>query len=203
MKIIFGGHWGSAPEGWTALTERQQDITHRLAYDDASVDAIFTEHVIEHIPMWAGIGFMHEALRVLKPGGIFRVVAPMVETLSAFKQDHLGVMYAQQTLPPYYQAEAQALQKLGLSLEVDPHPFLMDSLLKKHGHQFCWSQKLMVAVLLKVGFQDARPASPGVSAYDKSSCLERTIRGIHAENAVREFGEFVYDPESGVVEARK
>jgi SAM-dependent methyltransferase len=203
MRLILGGHWEKAPAGWTALNERDQDITQRLKFQDSSVDVIFTEHVVEHIPFVLAIGFFKESLRVLKPGGILRTVAPMVDALAKFEYGEFGRRYANESLVQYFPSEVAALGKIGLTIQADPHPFLVDSLVRKHGHQFCWSTRLMVEVLKKVGFSDARPASPGVSAFDAGSCQERTIRGTHGDNLIKEFGPVTYDPESGVVEAIK
>jgi SAM-dependent methyltransferase len=206
MKLILGGHWNKGPEGWTPLTERDQDITSRLRWADNSIDVIFTEHVVEHINFFQAIGFMRESLRVLKPGGIFRCVAPMVDIFTnPFKwSPEVLKRYTQEQMAPYYKAEIDALSGLGLTLATDIRPWLVDFLVRKHGHQFCWTSELMRDVLLKLGFSAAEVASPGKSFFDQATCIERTIRGIHGENAQREFGtDFVFDPESGVVEARK
>ncbi len=205
MKLILGGHWTAAPAGWTAMTEKEQDITHRLRFGDGTVDAIFTEHVVEHIPFYAAIAFMRESLRVLKKGGVFRCVAPMTHV---FTDPHAPPAYmeryAREQMPPYYKNEISELAKLGLSLEADLEPWLIDFLVRKHGHQFCWSGILMARVLRQIGFSATHVASPGVSAFDQSTCIERRIRGTHAENLERDFGkDIIFDPESGVVEAVK
>lgn len=206
MKLILGGHWNKGPEGWTALTERDQDITRRLKWADNSVEAIFTEHVIEHINFFQAIGFFREAKRVLKPGGILRIVAPMVDVFTNPFKWTLDLLkrYSWEQMAPYYKAEIDVLSGLGLSLVTDIRPWLVDFLVRKHGHQFCWSTDLLHEVLLRLGFEAAEVASPGKSFFDETTCIERTIRGIHAENAIKEFGpDFKFDPESGVVEARK
>ena len=37
---------------------------------------VFSEHVLEHLPFEAGLGLLREAHRVLRPGGIVRIVVP-------------------------------------------------------------------------------------------------------------------------------
>jgi len=205
MKVILGGHWDKAPEGWTALTEKQQDITQRLNFQDGSVDAIFTEHVIEHIPFIPAIGFMREAFRVLRPGGILRTVAPMTHVFSNpdWHPEWLA-RYTFEQMRPYYEGEIAELRKMGLSLDTDMRPFLVDFLVRKHGHQFCWSGGLMASVLKGIGFSNIHVSRPGLSVYDASTCLERKIRGTNAERFAKDFGDEAYfDPESGVVEAVK
>jgi SAM-dependent methyltransferase len=168
------------------------------------VDVIFTEHVIEHVSFFSGLSFIQEAFRILKPGGIFRVVAPMVETLISFQNDEIGKRFANEQLKPYFIVEDTSLKKLGFSgIDFDPHPFLLDSLMKKHGHQFIWSAGLMEEVLKKIGFNEVYIVSPGVSFIDPTTALERTIRGTNAEKLIADYGPIVYDPESGVVEARR
>lgn len=204
MKLIMGGHWDKAPQGWTALTEKQQDITRKLNFKDGAVDAIFTEHVVEHISMISAVGFMRESLRVLRPGGIFRCVAPMTHVFTD-PQWHPEWMarYTFEQMRPYYEKEIAELQKIGLGLETDWKPFLVDFLVRKHGHQFCWSGGLMASVLKGVGFSDVHVSRPGLSVYDPSTCLERTIRGTNAERFSEDFPGHWFDPESGVVEAVK
>ena len=205
MRLILGGHWGAAPAGWTAMSEKEQNITQRLRFNDGTVDTIFTEHVIEHITFLGAVGFMRESLRVLKTGGVFRCVAPMTHVFARPDARVLFMKrYASEQMSPYYKPEIAELSKLGLDLDTYVEPWIIDFLVRKHGHQFCWSGLLMAKVLQKVGFSATHVASPGESVFDQSSCIERRIRGTHAENLERDFGAgIVFDPESGVVEAMK
>jgi predicted SAM-dependent methyltransferase len=52
------------------------DLSRTLPFDEGSVDAVFHEHVIEHLPASAGYKLLKECHRVLRPGGVLRVVAP-------------------------------------------------------------------------------------------------------------------------------
>lgn len=47
-----------------------------IPFQTASVDAIFHEHVFEHIEVRDGFAFAQECLRVLKPGGVLRIGVP-------------------------------------------------------------------------------------------------------------------------------
>jgi predicted SAM-dependent methyltransferase len=85
MRIEIGGGHLVQP-GWTNLDSRNGDGQwRRLAQDtpwpapDSSVDAIRASHVMEHIP--AGderIRVMNEAHRVLRPGGVFEIIVPLM-----------------------------------------------------------------------------------------------------------------------------
>jgi len=52
------------------------DLTKRFPWRSASVDAIYTSHTLEHFDRATGQGFLDECHRVLRPGGILRVVVP-------------------------------------------------------------------------------------------------------------------------------
>lgn len=52
------------------------DLTRPLPLPDASVDAIISQHFIEHIPRAAGECLIAECARVLRPGGWLRISTP-------------------------------------------------------------------------------------------------------------------------------
>ena len=84
-SIEIGGGTLVQP-GWTNLDSRNgHGEWARMAQDtpwptgDNTVDAIRASHVMEHIP--AGqerIDVMNEAHRVLKPGGVFEIIVPLM-----------------------------------------------------------------------------------------------------------------------------
>jgi len=57
------------------------DIRRPLPYPDASFDVTYSSHVLEHLTPAEGRTFLHEQFRVLKPGGVCRVVVPDLETI--------------------------------------------------------------------------------------------------------------------------
>jgi predicted SAM-dependent methyltransferase len=52
------------------------NLAKGVPFEDNSVDAIFHEHLLEHIPLRSGAILMDESFRVLKPGGILRIGVP-------------------------------------------------------------------------------------------------------------------------------
>jgi SAM-dependent methyltransferase len=69
-------------EGWinvdanmfTAKCDVWSDISAHLPFRDASVDAIYSHHVIEHLPNLPT--HFQEMFRILKPGGVIRLGGP-------------------------------------------------------------------------------------------------------------------------------
>ncbi len=58
------------------------DLGGRLPFDDCAFDAVYHSHLLEHLPKRKAPFFMQECFRVLKPGGILRVVVPDLEKIS-------------------------------------------------------------------------------------------------------------------------
>lgn len=52
------------------------DLSKRFPWADASADAVYSSHTLEHLSRVAGEHFMAECRRVLKPGGTLRIVVP-------------------------------------------------------------------------------------------------------------------------------
>ena len=52
------------------------DLRRRFPWRDGSVDYIYSSHSLEHLTREGGVHFMREAFRVLRDGGIVRVVVP-------------------------------------------------------------------------------------------------------------------------------
>lgn len=52
------------------------DFGRPFPFSDGSFDGIFSEHVFEHFTREDGIGVFRECHRILKPGGVLRVIVP-------------------------------------------------------------------------------------------------------------------------------
>ena len=59
------------------------DIRNPLPYNDNSVTMAYCSHGAEHINSHEGLRFFQEVHRILKPGGVFRVVVPTLEKITS------------------------------------------------------------------------------------------------------------------------
>ena len=66
------------------------DITKPLPFQDASVDFILIEHVLEHVTGPQAFRFMQEAHRVLCKDGILRICVPWLAYLT--KEERVGII---------------------------------------------------------------------------------------------------------------
>ena len=58
------------------------DATRPWPLPDGSVDFIYADNVIEHIPLRLGRDLFRHAFAALKPGGVFRLATPDVEAVA-------------------------------------------------------------------------------------------------------------------------
>jgi predicted SAM-dependent methyltransferase len=81
LKLHLGSGGVNKP-GWLNLdlvfarADAAWDLSTGIPFPTTSVDAIFHEHLLEHLDLRTGFAFTQECLRVLKPGGILRVAVP-------------------------------------------------------------------------------------------------------------------------------
>jgi predicted SAM-dependent methyltransferase len=59
-----------------ARADAYVNIMRPLPFPNASLDGIFCEEVIEHIPLDAGRALLRECKRILKPGATLRLATP-------------------------------------------------------------------------------------------------------------------------------
>lgn len=65
---------------WSEFREvRYHDLRKGIPFPQDSVDVVYHSHVLEHIDREHVDGFMAEIRRVLRPGGIHRIVVPDLE----------------------------------------------------------------------------------------------------------------------------
>ena len=64
------------------------DLAYGVPFKSNSVDVVFTSHFLEHLDKEKGINFLEEIFRVLKDGGLLRIIVPDLDT--AFRMYNEG-----------------------------------------------------------------------------------------------------------------
>jgi predicted SAM-dependent methyltransferase len=163
-------HLGCGPhpfEGWANLDLGggpdvvPYDLTGRLPFRDASVDRVFTEHFIEHVPRRRGDRVLSECARILKPGGVLRVSTPdlrrLVEAYLAGDTDE----WADQGWRP---SSPSRMLNEGLRL---------------WGHKFVYDEAELTMALRSAGFSAVVRVPWRESVHDDLRDLER--RSYHGD----------------------
>ncbi|XDD51545.1 methyltransferase domain-containing protein [Leptospira sp. WS92.C1] len=59
----------------------QHDLSKGIPLVDSSANVVYHSHILEHFSKEAGAAFLRDCFRILKPGGILRVVVPDLEMI--------------------------------------------------------------------------------------------------------------------------
>ena len=88
MKLVNLGCGNRYHKEWINLDFRSNseyvqtfNLNDPLPFEDNSVDVVYHSHVLEHFSKCKAKEFLKECYRVLKPGGIIRVVVPNLEDI--------------------------------------------------------------------------------------------------------------------------
>lgn len=122
------------------------DIGEPLPFADGSVDWVYAEHLIEHVSLSAGIGWLAEVRRILAPGGVLRLTTPDLaayvdgyRTGSQFFARHRGRMRAAGLGPPMPARRA----------------FMFNQLFYLYGHRWLYDMDELAHALAAAGFDPA------------------------------------------------
>lgn len=159
---------GERRERFESLSENVvvHDLRRGLPWPDASVDAVYSSHVLEHIDRDQAGGFLAESLRVLRPGGVIRVVVPDFERLAQDYLESLGALRSLERSPTQHeQSIADLVEQM---VRRDPSALkgrrpvarrverliLGDARRRGETHQWMYDGPTLVALLGEVGFKE-------------------------------------------------
>lgn len=151
------------------------DLSQGIPFPDSSVDVIFHSNMLEHLDREVAPKFLAEAFRVLKPGGIHRIVVPDFEQDCAKYLAHLAACAAD----PQAQAQhddyiARVLEQsvrreaAGTSLQAPlrrkiENMLLGDARRRGETHQWMYDRISLATTLKRLGYRDAVLASYNTS----------------------------------------
>jgi predicted SAM-dependent methyltransferase len=135
-------------DGWVNLdlfgarADIYWDLRRGIPYPDAAADAVFHEHLLEHLPYRTGFAFTLECLRVLKPGGVLRIAVPSASMgIDRYVHDDPALV---EQFPTRMMATA--------------------ALLSGYGHQAMYDAETLIGFCLAAGFSSAHERQFGDSA---------------------------------------
>jgi SAM-dependent methyltransferase len=155
---------------------RLGDVVKGLPVASASADRAYCSHVLEHLPLRDMRTALRETLRLLKPGGVFRLVLPDLERLCR--------EYVARAGDP---AAAMAFMEASYLGMESRRPGLRGRLVTFLGnsrHQWMWDEPSMSGELASAGFTQIRRASLGDSDDEAFAAVEAENRwnghlGLH------------------------
>ena len=89
MRLLNFGCGGTWHPDWTNLDASPlspdvvaHDLRRPFPFADATYDAVYGSHVLEHFEPAAGEKLLRDCFRVLRPGGIIRIAVPDLESIA-------------------------------------------------------------------------------------------------------------------------
>jgi len=179
------------------------DLRRGIPFDDASVDVVYHSHLLEHIDRSAAPQFLREIRRVLKPGGIHRIVVPDMEKLCRRYLEHLVQcmeegrergehdVYIAKIIQQMVQRGAFGTSQQRPLRRAIENILLGDARRRGETHQWMYDRVNLHHLLESVGFSEIRIVDYSTSAIPdwNSIGLDRNEHGIE------------YKPESLYTEA--
>lgn len=80
--LLHIGCGGEHKDGWVNIdlagdpVDLAWNLAHPLPFPDGCAQGVFSEHLLEHLPIEAGLALLTECRRVLAPGGVIRTGVP-------------------------------------------------------------------------------------------------------------------------------
>jgi SAM-dependent methyltransferase len=149
LHAVIPKSWGILPNvNWPANV-KWMDITKRFCFADNSVDVIYTSHTIEHLTYDEAAFVFKECFRVLKMGGLIRVIVP---DLSVMVNSYIN----NRTQAPHLAAKKLLDDTFYFEIPI-PKGFLQllkFHFRKKNNHYFLYDHEGLAHQLALAGFID-------------------------------------------------
>lgn len=174
-RINVGCGTHREPGWWNIDADPRADIQHAvefgspLPFESGSLDVVFSEHFIEHVPLETGIWFIREAARALRPGGVWRSSTPDFDWIVG-----RGLAEWQKLASIYEDIGDFRRGAMQRSSEVVNWAF------RGHGHQYLWSLADFTAHLSANGFTDIRRMNHGESRLPGAAIETRTDEAFYS-----------------------
>jgi SAM-dependent methyltransferase len=163
------------------------DVVKGLPFADNSVDGIYASHVLEHLALTDFALALRHTFRVLKPGGIFRLIVPDLE---AHARKYLAMVDRDEP-----EANSWLMRAAHLGVEQRPRGLqaFARTLFGHSAHLWMWDEGSMSEALRRTGFTAVRRCK-----FNDSSDV-----AFHAAENEERFYDMVIDVEECAMEARK
>jgi predicted SAM-dependent methyltransferase len=159
------------------------DLRKGIPFPDASVDVVYHSHLLEHIDREVAPRFQLEVLRVLRPGGLQRIVVPDLEQLcrnlildlergdDGKRHDELIAELLEQSV----RREARGTSQKGPARRMIENIVLGDARKRGETHQWMYDASNLAALLEESNFTNI-----SVRSFDESQIPDWQKYGLDA-----------------------
>jgi predicted SAM-dependent methyltransferase len=161
-KLHIGSGWRLL-DGWLNTDLElipgvmRMDATQRLPFGDGTFQYVYTEHMIEHISYPQGAYMLRECHRVMRKGGVIRVITPNLAAIMGLYRGDLSAdhkkylsWFCQTFVPGGYPPNAVSA---------------INAMFRLWGHQFIYDEKTLTDSMLAAGFRSVNRCALGESSH--------------------------------------
>ncbi|MFX0199577.1 MAG: methyltransferase domain-containing protein [Candidatus Hodarchaeota archaeon] len=190
VKVNIGCGRTRIDETWLHGDIHRGDIyvnaMKRFPFEDDSVDVIFSEQLIEHLPGKKIRKFWSECFRVLKPGGWMRHSTPDLDFIVKLYHGEIHDV----DLDMFY-------QRIRHIRKDTPHPCIyMNEILTLWGHRFIYDESYLRKVWMDSGFVNVKRVRYGLSDKPELAGLEQHSKTGWVQNGFTLIMEAQKPPEN-------
>ena len=132
-------------------------MEYRLPFKDESLQRIYSEHVLEHVPLEIGIRFLRDAHRALASGGVIRIAMPDLDDLiEGYREDWRRFDWVNWPQHAFIQTRAE----------------MLNIAFSWWGHKHLSNQEELLRILNSAGFSEVRFVEPSRSEFTDLCGLE-------------------------------
>lgn len=158
------------------------DIRKTFPWPEGRFDAVYSSHTLEHLYRDEAAALLRESRRVLKSGGICRVVVPdlrvMVQRYWDKKDNPLEAAGAAEILIGSLQLQPPSSERGWVGL--------YHRLLGSHQHKWMYDAASLEALLLETGFKDVTHPTFGLGRMPKIAQVEDPSRVLNGAGIIAE-----------------
>ena len=178
------------------------DLSQGIPFPDSSVDAVYHSHFLEHLDKDLIPGFFKEVQRVLKKGGLQRIVVPDFESLSRSYLAHLDTVdsdpeerpehdaYIAEIIEQMVRREASGTSHQGMLQRFAENTILGDARKRGETHQWMYDRVNLAEALENAGFE-----AVSVQSYDTSGVPDWSRYSLDMNEEGQEYNEYGYEGE--------
>jgi hypothetical protein len=181
------------------------DLATGIPFSDSSVDAVYHSHLFEHLDRNVAEAFLVEVRRVLKSGGIHRIVIPDLEVICSAYMSHIRLCdqrpeecenhdtFVARLFEQSVRREAHGTSQQNPFRRFLENRLLGDARSRGETHQWMYDRINLKAKAIQLGYREVF-----VQSYDKSLIANWKDYGLDVDNSGKQ-----YKPDSLYIEAVK
>ncbi len=170
------------------------DLSKGIPFDDASVDVVYHSHVLEHLDRDIASGFLREVKRVLRPGGIHRIVVPDLEHACSTYLVHLEASaaneneaakhdsYVAEVIEQSVRTEAAGTRRQKPFRRLIENMLLGDARKRGETHQWMYDRVNLKALLETAGYSRVE-----IQKYNRSLVPDWDTYGLDVDDSDEEY----------------